>query len=167
MAAVILPAGEEQTWLGTFGERWFLTVCSVAGCATARPEPDLTGADFVVHDHCYEAIRVQVKTTVSASPIDGAFRFPLDVRTYDRLRQGSTAGYLALVVVSAAHPRWAGFCQRGSIVRAVMYWAPLAGLPATTNTYSITLSLPQGNMLTPETLLGLFPEGGEAGGTVG
>jgi len=167
MAAITLPAGEEQIWLGTFGERWFLTVCSVAGCATARPEPDRTGADFVVHDHGHETIRVQVKTTTSAHLVAGAFRFPLDVRTYDYLRQGSTPGFLALIVVSAAHPRWTGFCQRGSIVRAAMYWAPLAGLPATANEHSISLSLPLSNMLTPEALLGLFPEGGDAGGAVG
>lgn len=46
---------------------------------------------FVVHDHGHEAIRVQVKTTEHATIVGGnAYSFSLDIKTYDRLRQGGT-----------------------------------------------------------------------------
>ncbi len=167
MAAAAFPEGEEQTWLGTFGERWFQTICASAGCSTGRMAPDVTGTDFVVHDHAHEVVRVQVKATLSPDLVDEGLRFPLDVRTYDRLRVGNTPGYLALAVVRAAHPRWVGLCHKGSIVRAAMYWTCLAGLPATTNTSTVTLSLPFGNMVTPEALLGFFPKGGDPDGATG
>lgn len=167
MATVALPTGEERLWLGAFGERWFQTLCSVAGCSTARPEPDRTGTDLVVQDQAHESIRFQVKATLSPTVVGRSFRFPLDVRTYDRLRQGSAPGHLALLVVLDQHPRWAGFCHRGSIVRAAMYWTRIAGLPATSNLRSVSLSLPFANMFTPEVLLGLFPKGGDTRGALG
>ena len=71
--------------------------------------------------------------------------------------------YLALVVMSSAHPKWTRHFRRGSVVAAGIFWVCLAGLPASDNTTSVTLSLPFVNMLTPEKLLGLFP-GGDAHG---
>lgn len=162
-----MPTGEERLWLGTFGERWFQTLCATAGCSSTKLEPDRTGTDFVVHDHDYEVIRVQVKATARPDMVGDAVRFPLDVRTYDRLRRGTTPGYLVLVVVLRQHPRWIGLCRRGSVVRAAMYWVGLAGLPVTPNVNSVTMSLPFGNMLTPEALLGFFPKGGGADGSGG
>jgi hypothetical protein len=167
MAVVALPTGEERVWLGTFGERWFQTLCATAGCSSTKLEPDRTGTDFVVHDHDREVIRVQVKATTAPDVVGEAFRFPLDVRTYDRLRGGTTPGYLVLVVVLRRHPGWIGLWRKGSVVRAAMYWLSLAGLPGTPNVSSVTMSLPFGNMLTPEALLGLFPKGGGADGTAG
>jgi hypothetical protein len=167
VAAVALPDDEEQLWLGKFGERWFNTVCMVAGCSPSRPDPDRTGADFLVQDHAHETIRVQVKTTAVPDEAEGAFRFSLDIRTYDLLRQGNTPGYLVVVVVLDPHPRWIGLCRKGSIVRAAMYWTCLTGLAPVSNTSTITLSLPLGNMLTPEALLGFFPKGGDTHGNSG
>lgn len=135
-------------------------MCDAAACTAGKLDPDVVGTDFVVHDHGHETIRVQVKTTEHATIVGGnTYSHALDVQTYNRLRQGGTRGYLALVVMNSAHPKWTRHFRRGTVVAAGIYWAPLAGLPPTTNTDSVTLSFPFANMLTPEKLLGLFPGG--------
>lgn len=159
MATFALPVGKENTFLGSFGENWFQTVCVAAGCSAAKPSPDVVGADFLVHDQGCELIRVQVKTTENPTVVDGTFRYPLDVHVYDRLREGTTAGYLVLVVVSAPHPKWTRHFHRGSVVAAGIYWVCVASCPETLNTDSITMSLPFVNMLTPARLQSLFPGG--------
>lgn len=122
----------------------------------SRPVPDVVGVDFDVH-HGYELIRVQVKTTENPNVVNNTFRFQLDIASYNRLREGGTAGFLVLVVVRVAHPKWTRHFRRGSVVAASIYWVCLAGLPATTNSTTVTLILPFENMLTPERLQGLFP----------
>jgi hypothetical protein len=154
--ALTLPVGQEDTWLGTFGEHWFRTVCSVAGLTTSRPVPDTVGTDFVVQNCQSETIRVQVKTTESPHAIQGGYSFDLDVSTYNKLRVGNTNAYLTLIVAKELHPRWTGHCHRGSTVRASAYWADLTGLPATTNTVTIAVRLPFEKLLTPLALQGLF-----------
>jgi hypothetical protein len=118
------------------------------------------GTDVLVQNQYGEVIRVQVKTTEHPSASQGAFRYPLEVDTFDQLRVGTTPAYLVLVVVHQPHPKWTGHCAAGSMVRATAYWTPLWGLPATTNTSTRTVSLPFENMVTPASLLGLFPEAG-------
>jgi hypothetical protein len=156
MVGVSLPAGSENTWRGAFGEGWFRTICTVAGCTAAKLDPDVVGTDFMVHDQDCEIIRVQVKATGSPTTTAGGYSYALDVATYDRLRRGSTPGYLVVVVVHVPHPKWTGHTGKGSLARASAYWAKIAGLPAVTNVASATVSLPLGNMLTPAKLLGLF-----------
>ena len=157
MGVLALPRGNESTWLGLFGENWFRMICTAAGCPTSRAEPDTVGSDFIVHDHGHELIRAQVKTTEHAKATGGGYSQDLDVATYDRLRQGTTRGYLILVVVHSRHPRWTRHYRRGGLVASSVHWLDLSGRPATSNSTSVTLSLPFANMLTPELLLGLFP----------
>jgi hypothetical protein len=156
MTTVVLPAGDENTWLGAFGEVWFRTVCTVAACPAAKPDPDVVDCDFFVHDQSQETARVQVKSTMSPRITRAGYSFDLPIKTYDRLRVGNTRGYLALVVVHKAHPRWTGHVRMGSMVRATGYYAELTGLPAKPGQQTVSVSLPLANMLTPASVLGLF-----------
>ena len=157
MAVLTLPVGDENTWLGAFGESWFHALCMVAGCPAPTPKPDAVGTDFFVADHGSETIRVQVKTTESPRIVGSQLSFPLDVPTYNRLRVGSTLGYLVVVVMHEPHPRWTGHSGRGSIVRATGYVALLSGMGGTRNTSSITIRLRLSDILTPVRLMSLFP----------
>lgn len=163
LARLTLPDGDENTWLGAFGESWFKTMCCAAACPCGKVEPDTVGSDYFVHNHDSEIIRVQVKATQRPDFNSNGYSFALDVQTYNRLRAGNAPGYLVLVVVHEPHPRWTGHCHRGSIVRATGYWVRIAGMPMTDNSSTVTLSLPLGNMVTPESLPSLFPpfEGGD------
>lgn len=159
---VAVPGGEE-TWRGEFGESWLKTLCSAAHCPAARMTPDVVGADLVVHDHSYEMIRIQVKTTESPHRTAVGFRFDLDVPTYERLRQGSSPGFLVLVVLHRRHPWWTRHFGAGSVVRATAYWSKLYGLGPTPNAVTVTIAVPIANVLTPTSLLDLFPSGGDHG----
>lgn len=143
--------------IGDFGESWIRALCTAAGLVPARPDSDRVGLDLAVHDARQEFIRVQVKTTEHADIHSDGLHFSLDVPTYDRLRSGSTPGYLMVVSLRDHHPRWTGHCLMGSIVRGAGFWLALSGLPATTNTSSITVTLPLANMITPAALRQLFP----------
>ena len=155
MAAPLIGAGDYNTWLGTFGEKWVMALCAAAGCPVSKLEPDVVGTDLVIHNPAHELIRAQVKATESLSILRGAVHFALDVPTYNRLRGGATHGYLFVVGVRAPSPRWTGHTQHGSVVRSVAYWARIDG-PAPIQKVSITIALPLSAMLTPTSLLTLF-----------
>ena len=145
-------------WLGHFGERIFQALCAAAACTCAEPKLDAARTDFYVNNRASEVIRVQVKTTENPNVAEDGFRYPLDVATYNRLRQGATPGYLALVVMSAEHPDWTRYFPRNSLVRGAVRWARLAGLPATDNQHTVTVAVPFEHIMTPGVLLTLFPE---------
>ena len=155
---VTLPAGTETTWLGTFGERWVQTICTVAGCATSHAYPDVFGTDLMVLNNDGDIIRVQVKTTEASVYQSGDVHYPLDVDSYNRLREGSTLGYLIVVSVHVPHPGWTRHFRRGSSVRATARWRSLSPLQDTDNVTTVTVILPAGNILTPASLLELFEE---------
>jgi hypothetical protein len=158
--AASIPGGPE-TWLGSFGESWFKLLCLTAHCAAGKLDPDVVGTDWVVHDHTYELSRFQVKTTEQPDRAGHVFKYSLDVATYNRLRVGSSPGFLALVVVHRPHPAWIGPYRTGSIVRASAHWAKLDGMPETTNTSSVTIPVPAPNVLTPSVLYELVARGGD------
>lgn len=154
---LVLPGGLVNIWLGTFGERWIQTICTVAGCTANKQGPDVFGADLLVSNADGEVIRMQVKTRQASPPSLSTLTYSLDVATYDRLRQvGSTPAYLIVVTVTRAHPDWTRQFQRVSSVRAVAHWYRITGLPGTHNTSSVTVSIPSTNCLTPSALVRLF-----------
>ena len=148
--------------MGEFGEQWFSALCVAARCDPSKTVVDVGGHDFVVCDSNHEVIRVQVKTTESPSWTATGLSFDLDVATYNKLRTGSTPGYLVTIVLHCTLAAVTRHFGRGTVVRATGYWLSLAGRAETTNTSTITLSLPRANMLTSEQLIGLFPARGGA-----
>lgn len=44
--------------------------------------------------------------------------------------------------MNSVHPKWTRHFRRGTVVAAGIYWASLAGIPATANTDSVNVSLP-------------------------
>jgi len=157
VAVVVLPTGLENTYLGTFGESWFRSMCAVAGCTVAVPYPDVDGVDFIVGDSNSERISVQVKTVSANSAEAGRdFSYPLGVGAYNQLRQGATHAYLVVVRMYAPHPRWTGHYRSGSLVRASAHFADLTGRPATSNTTSVTVDVRAADLLDPGSLQALF-----------
>ncbi|QQS64557.1 DUF4365 domain-containing protein [Candidatus Saccharibacteria bacterium] len=91
--------GMNSNWIGSFGEQWFGTMCIASRCIHSKPNQDTAGFDFLVTDQQSETIRVQVKATEQPQWRDGSLAFDLDVATYDKLRQGTTPGFLVVVVL--------------------------------------------------------------------
>lgn len=150
--------GNKNIWLGAFGERWVDLLCSETGLICApRPDPDIGGSDrYIENQDIGEIIRAQVKTTEYPSRTAAGYSFPLDVRTYHRLRTGNTRGYLFLIVLHQLHPGWVRhFPGRGSLTRASGFWAKITGMPDVA-TQTVTVSLPDVNVLVPDTLAALM-----------
>lgn len=104
--------GMNSNWIGSFGEQWFGTMCIASRCIHSKPNQDTAGFDFLVTDQQSETIRVQVKATEQPQWRDGSLAFDLDVATYDKLRQGTTPGFL--VVVGRPTAGIGGLGYRGS-----------------------------------------------------
>lgn len=146
-----------SNWLGAFGEQWFGAICLAARCDPRKATVDVTGDDYTVHDPSSEIIRVQIKTTEHPSWSNGALSYPIDVSTYNKLRTGSTPGYLVVLVAHRPLEDVTRHLHIATIVRVAAYWFCLQGMPPTPNTATVTVSLPRGNILTPAQLTGLFP----------
>lgn len=146
----------KDTWLGLFGEQWVDMLCCETGLACSHPRPDRTKTDTYIEDDAGEVIRAQIKTTEHPTTTKAGYSFSLEVEAYDRLRAGSSLGYLLLIVVHDLHPKWVRhFPGKGSVVKVSGYWARLTDLPDVT-TQSVTVSLPFENVLVPESVRGLF-----------
>jgi hypothetical protein len=153
-----LPAGFENNWLGEFGERWFHILCTVAACESAKPEPDLGKVDRLVSNHDGEGIRIQVKCTSNPIQSESGYSFDLDVGTINRFRKGSSPAFLVLVIVHKAHPDWVNVDHALSEVFAVAYWARIDHMDEPSNGTTVRVLLPSENLLTPTSLLSLFPD---------
>ncbi len=152
-----MTIGADVAVQGDFAEAWIRTLCTAGDLVPARPDSDRAGLDFVVHDHRQEFIRLQVKSTAVPTFRADGLHFELDIPTYDRLRVGSTPAYLVVLVLHASKPSWTHHGRKRSLVRASGFWLGLAGMPASSNTSSVTLILPGGNVVTPAALRTLFP----------
>ena len=136
----LAQGGMNSNWIGSFGEQWFGTMCTVSRCIHSKPNQDTAGFDFLVTDQRSETILVQVKATEQPQWRDGSLAFDLDVATYDKLRQGTTPGFLVVVVLHRRLEVIARHFGRGVVVRASGYWLRLGGLPPTNNASSRPIS---------------------------
>jgi hypothetical protein len=152
--------GTQNRFQGVFGEALVATLAAAAGLSCSKPDPDI-GFDRHVESPSGELIRLQIKTT-TAEPVitDGSLRYDLDVDAYNRLRQEMTVpGYLVLVEVRPKQREWVAAMDWGFILRRKAHYVSLLGCEATTNTSTVRVSLPLGNMLTPATLASLMERG--------
>ncbi len=79
--------------------------------------------------------------------------FPLKRKNYDDLRKDRlTVQILLVVVVPNETSDWLKQSEQEMILRRCGYWYSLIGEPATTNEYSITVTLPRQQQFTPEAL---------------
>jgi len=154
--ASILAVGEVNQFRGDFGEAWVEAVCLAGGYVPDRQDHDRHGFDLTIIDDASEMVRVQVKTTEHPVISGAHLKLDLDVRTYDKLREGTTAGLLIVVVISREYPNWIRQGLRRALVRVEGYWLSLAGRPATSNTTTIAVELPLQNRFQPETVGRLF-----------
>lgn len=102
-------------------------------------------------------IQLQLKCTSSANVGDGVLKYVLKKKNYDDLRGGDVVvpRYLAVLVVPNNTDDW--LIHRGeymSLYKAC-YWYSLRMLPESTNTTSVTVSIPLEQRLTTTSLLEL------------
>lgn len=146
-------------WRGDFGEAWIEAIATAAHLEVANSRSDKKKVDLRIEDDNGEIIRIQVKATESPRKVGDVYKHNVDVETYDRLRQGGSRGFVALVVLHKPHEHWTSHTADGAEVRATCFMLELTGMPAILGG-SVTLSFPPAKMLTQGSLLALFAEEG-------
>lgn len=108
---------------------------------------------------------LQLRSTTRAVVTDTEIRFDLDVETYDFLRELSTIRcILVVLVLPEDEASWLSQTVEELVLRRCGYWYSLRGEAPTAATSSVRVTIPRTQILTPETLRGLFDrlnQGGE------
>ena len=133
-----------------------LAVAARAGCTTAFPDFDRDGVDLVIQSGMAmrPAIGVQLKATSQISTEDDSYlRFPLKRRNYDLLREETqTPRVLVVLQLPANREQWLTITEDDLVLRYRAYWLSLRGSEETTNTSSVTVSIPKTNLFNVESL---------------
>jgi len=144
-----------------FSDAYLKAVALLAGYDTGKPASlDRDGIDWEIS--CDEAngvvgfprLAVQLKCTSRDLRVGGELSFPLDVKTYDKLRPTNLAipRILVVVVVPADVGHWAHWNKNELCLWVSAYWISLRGRPATANADTISVRIPYLQVLNPDTL---------------
>lgn len=127
---------------------------------TANFDFDRDGIDLQVNagGAMRPAIGVQLKGTINlGEAADGYFKFPLKVRNYKLLRMPTQVPRILVVLsLPRASEKWIELTPEALLIRRCAYWVSLFGQPDTTNKETVTISIPQANLLDEQALIGLL-----------
>jgi hypothetical protein len=158
-----------QTHQGLHGEGFVFAMACAAGLQAMRPIYDVDGVDWTIgHSGALGSVRspkieVQVKTW-SKPPLtkDAVWRYPLSVKHFNALAGPGFAipRFLVLVTVPPSATRYATCNAVKMSLCHAAYWVSLADravLPeGEGERKTVIVEVPQGNLLTPESLVALL-----------
>ena len=144
-----------------FSRAYIAAVASAAGYSVQRRSVDVDCIDLSIHQRSdgnsvplIDCLGVQLKCTYAHQPKNGYLHFPLDIVSYDNLRQERLYAPRILVVVHV--PRnvgdWLTHAADAMILRHCAYWMSLRGMPAVGNTASYTIRIPTDQRFTVDAL---------------
>ena len=135
-------------------------VAARAGYDTATPEFDRDSIDLTIRagGGVRPVLDLQLKaTTLLGAPKDGAYRFRLKRKNYEDLRAETRIPRLLVVLALPEDEReWMTLTPDKLILRKCAYWLNLRGWEETGNRTSVTIPVPEGNLLTVEALRDLM-----------
>lgn len=147
-----------------FSKTYVRAVATVAGFVISEPEVDDDSVDIGIAASGARKTRrkpkvdLQLKCTdmnvVSATSIN----YPLKLKNYEDLRPVEllVPRILVVVVVPDQLADWMAHSEFELALRKCGYWVSLRGLPATTNTTSVTIEIPRSNLFDPTQLSGIM-----------
>jgi len=104
-------------------------------------------------------LEAQLKCSAVAREDKKSFQFDLRIKNYQELRVDSVIPrILILVVVPAELGDWMTLTTRQLTLKKAAYWVSLREAPETTNTASVTVSIPKKQLFDVETLRKLLKE---------
>jgi hypothetical protein len=132
------------------------TVSAMAGFSCDRPKTDRDSVDAIISakgklvdasKFTSPRIEIQSKATTNWQISNGVFSFPLPKKNYDDLRGVSLVPrYLVVFCMPAGNLDWVAHSANELTTRNCAYWCNLRGLPDSTNTTSVTISVPIRNL---------------------
>lgn len=160
-----LTAQKEQ-----FSRAYVQAVAAVAGCSWSEPSVDDDSVDLTLSTSgAFSTFRspkldVQLKCHADVQPT-ADFTFALKLKNYDDLRDDTVLvpRILVVVIVPDDVPDWLVHAEPEMIVRRCGYWMSLRGMPATTNTTSVTVTISRSQWFCPTELEAMMQRIGNGG----
>lgn len=119
-------------------------VAASAGCSIASPVPDRNSIDLTISSEAYRCPRldVQVKSTKNFALNGPQIPYPLKVSNYNDLRADVIVPrLLVLVTLPETHTEWLMLEEHHLLLKHCAYWHSLKGLPASSNSDSVTIHI--------------------------
>lgn len=135
---------EAESWQKEqFSLAYVHAVATRAGCTIASWKVDKDGVDVTLRQGG-RMVDLQMKCTCAPRVTRSGYSFPLDTKTYDKLRdtERSAPGYLGLVIAPENIDDWIDHRPEEILMACHGYWAKIQDRedPAAGDTKSITLS---------------------------
>lgn len=152
---------------GFYAECVIQAIAAAAGLAICREQLEAKDVDFqfiydrVIGKPRYRRAEVQVKSTSSPRAVNGSFQLRLEAKAYHALNgtvgdQLDMSRYLILVAVPDHFSSYCNVDDEHIALSHLAYWEDLMGRPDLPRGQdTVTVSVPQCNLLTPMALVGL------------
>ena len=102
-------------------------------------------------------IDFQAKATTQDVLSGNELRFPLPVKNYDDLRADTrTPRLLIVLLMPRERSEWLQHSASELCLRRCAYWLSLEDRPSTSNSHTVTVSIPEHNVFDGGNLLGLM-----------
>ncbi len=147
-----------------------LAVASTARCAVREYRVDDDSVDITISSTqpgtALHSPMVEVQLKATSLDVLGSqdINFPLKVKNYNDLRQRTLVPRILVVMLLPNDPEgWLKQAEFKTQVYRCAYWRSLWGMPATTNTASVTVAVPRSNIFSPEALSRIMSTIGNGG----
>ena len=153
----------EESRKQQYGRAYVLAVAAQAGINHAIPDNDygvdgeFRGVRFdpnrrrYFDDSCI--IDYQLKSSVDVQFEDGMLKYDLEVKNYqDLITERMMPMILILYVMPREEQEWLNVSAEETVIKRCAWWYSLVGKPDTGNRNTIRISIPIGQVLTPDVL---------------
>ena len=137
-------------------------IAARAGYSTSDPDFDRDSVDVRIQagGKMRPALDLQLKATINlGEPVDGHYRFPLKTKNYDDLIVDTQTPRLLVVLdLPKDKEHWMSISDERLILRRRAFWLNLNGFEKSSNTTSVTVKIPAGNLFTIDSLRDLMEQ---------
>ena len=145
-----------------FSEVYIRAVAAGTGYITASESMDLNGIDIQIRagQPMRPSLDVQLKATSNLTIAkDGLFRYPLETKDYDRLRETiQTPRILVVLDLPDDEYKWLAVTPEKLVIRNCAYYLNLRGFEESFNKYRVTVKSPRENRFNVESLRDLMDQ---------
>lgn len=105
-------------------------------------------------------IDIQLKATESLRKVGDCFAYDINIRTYDHLRDKDVSypQYLMVLHLPKNLSDWIDHNGDGITLKNKCYWVSLKGLPESANKTSVTVHIPENQIVTVDVLRGFVDQ---------
>lgn len=154
-----------------FSNAYLRAVAATAGFQVYKPEPDLDKSDWGIAApgprSTYRSPRVEVQLKSTAQDVlrDEHLAYPVDMETYENLRDPNlmVPKILVVVVVPAVADDWIDQSEERMLLRHCGYWVSLRNRPTLSNTSTTTVDIPRVQQFTVQALVDMMERIGSGG----